>query len=470
MTSNPPAISTLGELRRSGARSRGVREELRANLLARLRSGKRICEGVLGYDETVIPALENALLCGHDVIFLGERGQAKTRIIRSLVELLDEWMPEVQGSEIHDDPFAPVSAGARALVAELGDETPVAWVHREQRYVEKLATPDVSVADLIGDVDPVKVAEGRRLSDELTIHFGLVPRTHRGIFCINELPDLTEKVQVGLFNVMEERDVQVKGYRVRLPIDVFVVASANPEDYTSRGRIITPLKDRYAAQIRTHYPQTRDLELAIVEQEARVPSVEGVGLHAPDFMKDIVAEFTFQARQSPDVNQASGVSVRMSIANYETLLANAVRRALRVGEQEAVPRISDLEALEASSAGKLELEYAGVDRSEGQVVGDLLKRAVKVVFDERVPLEGVASVIESFEQGWKVEVSQSMLAPEYLVGLDEIAGLREAAARLAGGDSPERMAAAIEFVLEGLHLSNRLNKRVGERGTLYART
>jgi magnesium chelatase subunit I len=470
MTSKPPAISTLGELRRSGARSRGVREELRANLLDRLRSGKRICEGVLGYDDTVIPALENALLCGHDVIFLGERGQAKTRIIRSLVELLDEWMPEVQGSEIHDDPFAPVSAGARALVAELGDETPVAWVHREQRYVEKLATPDVSVADLIGDVDPVKVAEGRRLSDELTIHFGLVPRTHRGIFCINELPDLTEKVQVGLFNVMEERDVQVKGYRVRLPIDVFVVASANPEDYTSRGRIITPLKDRYAAQIRTHYPRTRELELAIVEQEARVPAVEGVRLHAPDFMKDIVAEFTFQARQSPDVNQASGVSVRMSIANYETLLANALRRALRVQEEEAVPRISDLEALEASSAGKLELEYAGVERSEGQVVRELLQRAVKVVFDEHVPLEGVASVIESFEQGWKVEVSQAMLAPEYLVGLDEIAGLREAAARLAGGDSPERMAAAIEFVLEGLHLSNRLNKRVGERGTLYART
>jgi magnesium chelatase subunit I len=343
-------------------------------------------------------------------------------------------------------------------------------VHRSQRYVEKLATPDVSIADLIGDVDPVKVAQGRSLGDELTIHFGLVPRTNRGIFCINELPDLTEKVQVGLFNVMEERDVQVKGYRVRLPIDVLVVASANPEDYTSRGRIITPLKDRYKAQIRTHYPPTRDLELAIVEQEAQPPDVEGVRLHVPEFMKDIVAELTFQARQSPDVNQASGVSVRMSIANYETLLANAIRRSLRVGEQEAVPRISDLDALEASSVGKLELEYAGVDRSEAQVVQELIKRAVKLVFDERVPLEGVASVVESFDQGWKVEVSEAMLSQEYLVGLDEIAGLREAAAQLAGGDSPARMAAAIEFLLEGLHLSNQLNKRPREHGTVYART
>jgi magnesium chelatase subunit I len=470
MTSKPPAISSLGELRRSGARSRSVREELRANLLTKLREGKRICEGVLGYDDSVIPALENALLCGHDLIFLGERGQAKTRMIRSLVELLDEWVPEVASSEIHDDPFAPISAAARVLVEEHGDATPVAWVHRDQRYVEKLATPDVSIADLIGDVDPVRVAEGRRLSDELTIHFGLVPRTHRGIFCINELPDLTEKVQVGLFNVMEERDVQVKGYRVRLPIDVLVVASANPEDYTSRGRIITPLKDRYKAQIRTHYPPTRDLELAIVEQEAHPPDIEGVRLHVPEFMKEIVAELTFQARQSPDVNQASGVSVRMSIANYETLLANAIRRSLRVGEEEAVPRISDLDALDASSVGKLELEYAGVDRSEAQVVQELIKRAVKLVFDERVPLEGVASVVESFDQGWKVEVSEAMLAQEYLVGLDEIAGLREAAAQLAGGDSPARMAAAIEFLLEGLHLSNQLNKRPRERGTVYAKT
>src|SRR5262245_59235189 len=344
MTSAPPALRTLGELRASGYRPRSVREELRSNLLRRLREGTPLFAGVLGYDDTVIPALEHALLCGHDLIFLGERGQAKTRLARSLVALLDAWIPEVAGSEIHDDPLAPVSARGRELVAEGGEACPVAWVHRDDRYVEKLATPDVSIADLIGDVDPVKVARGRTLADELTIHFGLLPRTHRGIFCINELPDLTEKVQVGLFNVMEERDVQVKGYRVRLPIDVLVVASANPEDYTSRGRIITPLKDRYAAQIRTHYPRTRALELAIVEQEAHIPGASGVAVHVPDFMKELIAEITFQARRSPDVNQASGVSVRMTIANYETLLANAVRRALRNGEDEAVPRISDLEA------------------------------------------------------------------------------------------------------------------------------
>jgi magnesium chelatase subunit I len=384
-------------------------------------------------------------------------------------EVPDDPIPEVAGSEIHDDPFAPVSRLAREIVAEQGDETAIAWVHREDRYVEKLATPDVSIADLIGDVDPVKVAEGRRLSDELTIHFGLLPRTHRGIFCINELPDLTEKVQVGLFNVMQERDVQVKGYQVRLPLDVLVVASANPEDYTSRGRIITPLKDRYAAQIRTHYPPTRDVELDVVHQEARIPEVGGVEVHVPAFMEQVLAEVTFQARSSPDVNQTSGVSVRMSISNYETAVANALRRALRAREGEAVPRLSDLEALETSTAGKLELEYAGADRSEVEVVRDLMRRAARVVFDALVPLEGVASVVESFNQGWKVEVSSSMPSSDYLVGLDEIPGLREAAARLAGGDSPPRLASAIEFVLEGLHLSNRLNKATTEGKAQYAR-
>jgi magnesium chelatase subunit I len=469
MASVPPAARTLRELRESGWRSRGVRDELRENLLALLREGKPLCEGVLGYEDSVIPALENALLCGHDVIFLGERGQAKTRMIRSLTRLLDEWMPQVAGSEIHDDPYAPVSASARALVEEQGEACPIAWVHRDDRYVEKLATPDVSIADLVGDVDPVKVAAGRTLADELTIHFGLVPRTNRGIFCINELPDLTEKVQVGLFNVMEERDVQVKGYRIRLPMDVFVVASANPEDYTSRGRIITPLKDRYKAQIRTHYPRTRAIELAIVDQEAKLPPVPDVAVHVPPFMREIVGEATFQARSSPDVNQASGVSVRITIANYETLVANAVRRALRNGEREAVPRISDLEALESSTLGKLELEYAGEERSQTEVILDLLRRATKVVFDERIPLEGMASVVESFNQGWKIEVSAAMGAAEYLAGLEQIAGLQAAAANLAGGGTPERMASAVEFVLEGLHLSNRLNKQVREQSVLYAR-
>ena len=462
-----PSPRTLGELRGAGHGLRTLREEIHANLLRKLGAGEELFPGILGYDDTVIPAAMNAILCGHDLIFLGERGQAKSRMIRAMTLLLDEWVPEVAGSEIHDDPFAPVSAFGRAQVAEHGDATPIAWVYREDRYVEKLATPDVSIADLIGDVDPIKVAEGRTLGDELTMHFGLLPRGNRGIFCINELPDLTEKVQVGLFNVMQERDVQVKGYSVRLPLDVLVVASANPEDYTSRGRIITPLKDRYAAQVRTHYPLTRELELEVSRQEARLPTVPGVEAVVPPFMEEIVAELTFQARSSPDVNQTSGVSVRMTIANYETLTANALRRALRRGESEAVPRICDLEALVTSTAGKLELEYAGEDRTEIQVVEDLMSRATRAVFDARVPLEGMAPVIESFNQGWNVEVSADMPAADYLEGLEEIQGLRDAAARLAGGDSPERLASAIEVLLEGLHLQNRLNKSSSDGGARY---
>ena len=465
----PPKLSTRGELRAAGYARRTLREEIRANLLRKLAAGEVLFPGIVGYDDTVIPAVENALLCGHDLIFLGERGQAKSRMIRALVALLDPWVPEIAGSEVRDDPFAPVSAHGRAAVADRGDACEIAWVARDDRYVEKLATPDVSIADLIGDVDPVKVAAGRSLSDELTIHFGLLPRGNRGIFCINELPDLTEKVQVGLFNVMQERDVQVKGYRVRLPLDVIVVASANPEDYTSRGRIITPLKDRYAAQIRTHYPKTRELELDVMRQEAKMPQADGAPAFVPPFMEEIVAETTLQARSSPDVNQSSGVSVRMSIANRETLVANALRRALRLGEPEAVPRISDLDALVQSTAGKLELEYAGEAKSEGDVVRDLFKRATRAVFEGKVPVEGVASVVEAFNQGWAVEVGAGVASREYLDGLDQIQGLRDAAARLAGGDSPARLASGIEFILEGLHLMNRLNKTSREGGARYAR-
>ena len=466
----PPKPTTLGALRASGYRARAVREELRENLLAKMSAGAPIFTGVIGYEDTVVPAVENAILCGHDLIFLGERGQAKTRMIRQLTGLLDEWMPVIAGSEIQDDPIAPVSAFARAQIAERGDATPVAWVHRDDRYVEKLATPDVSIADLIGDVDPIKVAQGRSLADEETMHFGLLPRTHRGIFCINELPDLSEKVQVGLFNIMEERDVQVKGYRIRLPIDVLVVASANPEDYTSRGRIITPLKDRYAAQVRTHYPRTPELELAIARQEAELPLAEGIAVVVPPFMEDVIAELTFQARSSPDVNQASGVSVRLTIANYETLAANALRRALRLGESAAVPRISDLDALESSTLGKIELEYAGGERSEGDVVRELRKRACKRVFDRYVGADAVALVVRAFDDGWNVEVSQQMPSREYLAGLEQIAALREAAAKLAGSEEPAAIASAIEFLLEGLHLSNKLNKTEREHGARYARS
>ena len=467
--STPPTITRLGALRDAGYGQRTLREELRANLEIFMREGRPIFSGIVGYEETVIPALENALLCGHDMIFLGERGQAKTRMIRSIIGLLDEWIPEIAGSEIHDDPFDPVSAFGREVFARDGDDTEINWLHREDRYGEKLATPDTAIADLIGDVDPIKVAEGHHLSDEYTLHFGLLPRTHRGIFCINELPDLTEKVQVGLFNVMEERDIQVKGYRVRLPIDVLVVASANPEDYTSRGRIITPLKDRYAAQIRTHYPRYRDLEIEVANQEAKLPTLEGTTVYVPEYMQEIVAELTFQARSSADISQASGVSVRMTIANFETLVANAQRRALALNESEAVPRITDLPALLASSRGKIELEYAGAERTEDEVIHDLIQRAVRVVYEEQVGEEDVKSVVEAFDQGWQVEVAASLPSSGYLDGLDEITGLRDLAIKLSGGKSDAQLASAIEFVLEGLHLANRLNKDEIEGATRYGK-
>ncbi len=327
----PPSISTLGELRATGYRTRSDKEEMRANLVALLRSGEPLLPGILGYDQTVLPQIENAILAGQDVIMLGERGQAKSRIARSLIGLLDEWVPEVAGAELHDDPLAPVSPYARALVDERGDDTPIAWLSRDQRYGEKLATPDITIADLVGEVDPVKVAEGRYLSDALTIHYGLLPRTNRGIFALNELPDLAERIQVGLLNLMEERDVQIRGYKVRLELDMFVIASANPEDYTSRGRIITPLKDRFGAQIRTHYPEDPEVEIAIVEAERTTFSDDAatsVPVQVPGFMREIVAELSQLARRSSEVSQRSGVSVRVSISNQETLLAAALKRAV----------------------------------------------------------------------------------------------------------------------------------------------
>ena len=324
--------TTLGALRASGWRSRTVKEELRANLLARLAAGEETLPGVVGYGETVIPALEHAILAGQDLVFLGERGQAKTRMARSLVGLLDEWLPVVAGGELNDDPFAPVSPAARAIVARDGDATVVDWLPRDRRYAEKLATPDITIADLIGEVDPIKVAEGRYLSDELTIHYGLIPRANRGIVAINELPDLAERIQVGLLNILEERDVQIRGFIVRLPLDLYVVASANPEDYTSRGRIITPLKDRLGSQVRTHYPRTLEHEMAIVRQEqARFPAEEGIPpVVMPSFMEELVAELTHLARRSPDISQRSGVSVRVSVANAEFLEAAALKRAVRL--------------------------------------------------------------------------------------------------------------------------------------------
>ncbi len=468
MTSRP---ATIGQLRDSGWESVPVKEEVRRNATACIAAGKPIVDGVVGYQDTVLPQLENALLAGHDVIFLGERGQAKTRIIRSLTSLLDEWIPIVAGSEILDDPYRPVSRHAHDLVAERGDETPIEWVHRDYRFGEKLATPDTSIADLIGEVDPIKVAEGRYLSDELTLHYGLVPRTNRGIFAINELPDLAERIQVGLLNVLEERDVQIRGYKIRLPLDVMLVASANPEDYTNRGRIITPLKDRFGAQIRTHYPLDVDTEIAVVYQEAVPFTGSGVRVEVPDHMTQIVATLSHLARQSPHINQRSGVSVRLSVSNYETLVASAVRRALRLGETEAVPRISDLEALAASTSGKIEIETIDEGR-DGHVVERLIQQAVLTVFKASVPPERLRDAVADFdaEGGRVVHTGDDIPAASFVEMLGQLPALESVVLGLAGEESPAAVASATEFVLEGLHLAKRLNKdAAGSRATYRAR-
>jgi len=461
--------STLGELRANGWVSKPVKEEVRANAVARIAAAEPLVDGVIGYEDTVLPQLENALLAGHDVIFLGERGQAKTRMIRSLTGLLDEWTPTVAGSEILDDPYHPVSQHARLLVAERGDETPLEWVHRDRRYGEKLATPDTSIADLIGEVDPIKVAEGRYLADELTIHYGLVPRTNRGIFAINELPDLAERIQVGLLNVLEERDVQIRGYKIRLPLDLMLVATANPEDYTNRGRIITPLKDRFGAQIRTHYPLDVEIEMGVIAQEAVVPAAEGRSVSVPEFMTEIVAEVSQQARRSPHINQRSGVSVRLSIANFETMIANSLRRALRSGEDEVVPRVSDLDALVASTAGKIEIETLD-DGRDDRVLERILRASVLEVFRARVRPESLGELVVAFDDGKVVHVGEDVPSTDYAGLLATMPELRRVLAELEVGETPAGVASAVEFLLEGLHLSKRLNKdAVDGRATYRAR-
>ena len=449
--------ATLGELRASGYRPRSIREEMRENLIAAIRRGDRLFPGIVGYDRTVIPQIENAILSGQDIILLGERGQAKTRLARALVNLLDEAIPIVAGSEINDDPFAPVSKYARDLIAERGDETPIAWVGRDRRYGEKLATPDTTIADLIGEVDPIKVAEGRYLSDELTISYGLIPRTNRGVFVLNELPDLAERIQVGLLNVMEERDVQIRGYKIQLPLDVFVVASANPEDYTNRGRIITPLKDRYGSQIRTHYPETIDLEIEIMDQERSHFATDGVTVSVPEFMKEIIAELTHLARRSHDVSQRSGVSVRMSVANYENVISNATRRAIRLDERQAAPRISDLAGVVASTTGKIEIEGLGEIR-EDQVVDKLLQGAITAVFNRHFSVRDFDRLILAFDNGLTVDASEMMPSLDYVHQLSHLDGVAEAVQQLDVGGNPAAVASAIEFILEGLHLNRRLNK------------
>ena len=462
--------TTLAELKASGWKSWPVKEEIRRNAVVKISAGEPLFDGVMGYEDTVMPQLENAILAGHDVIFLGERGQAKTRIIRSLTGLLDEWMPIVAGSEINDDPYSPVSKHARDLVAEKGDDAPISWVHRSDRYGEKLATPDTSIADLIGEVDPIKVAEGRYLSDELTLHYGLVPRTNRGIFAINEIPDLAERIQVGLLNVLEERDVQVRGYKIRLPLDVMLVASANPDDYTNRGRIITPLKDRFGSQIRTHYPLEVETEVAIMRQEARPASVGDVSVRVPDYMEEVIATLSHLARSSSQVNQRSGVSVRLSVSNSEVLAANALRRALRAGETEVVPRVCDLGAIAASTSGKIEIESLE-DGREGAILENLVRAAVLTVYKQRVTPDQVRDVIAAFDEGVVAHTGEDIASADEVALLESVPALRAPVSALAGADqSPAALAAAVEFVLEGLHLSKRLNKDAsGSRATYRGR-
>ena len=457
--------TTIGELRQSGYKVLPIREEMRNNLVRHMQQDDEMFPGIVGFQETVIPQLENATLAGQDIILLGERGQAKTRLLRALVSLLDENIPVIAGCEINDSPYDPICRACREQVAELGDNTPIIWIDRDNRYSEKLATPDISIADLIGEVDPIKVAEGRYLADELAIHYGLVPRTNRGIFAINELPDLAERIQVGLFNLMEERDVQIKGYRVRLPLDMILVATANPEDYTNRGRIITPLKDRYGAQIRTHYPRSIEHEIAIMEQErARFPNEDS--LQVPDYMREVIAELTSLARRSSDINQRSGVSVRVSIANYETLISNALRRSIRLGEETVSPRVTDLPFLVASFSGKVELETFEEGR-EARIMEDLAKRAVLNVFNRRFSPDDLEELVYHFEGGASVETSSALPSAHYAALAELIPSLKEAASSLGASHNPESTASAVEFVLEGLHLNRRLNCDRTDSGLRY---
>lgn len=455
MSSQRPA--TLGALRESGYEVLPVREEMRRNLIAKLEAGEDVFPNIVGYEDTVVPQLENAILGGQDIILLGERGQAKSRITRSLTALLDEWTPIIEGAEIPENPYRPISAQGRAIVEEQADDTPIRWLHRDERYGEKLATPDITIADLIGEVDPIKVAEGRYLSDELTIHYGLIPRTNRGIFAINELPDLAERIQVGLLNAMEERDIQIKGHKVRLPLDVFIVATANPEDYTNRGRIITPLKDRYGSQIRTHYPTTIRDEMRIMDLEHAALDMGHRKIIVPSYMKEIIAELTRHARKSPDISQRSGVSVRASIANYETILANALRRALRCGEQDVVPRISDLPFVMPSLQGKVEFETVEEGR-EDQVMERLMQAAVSAAFNRFVDLSELEPVVAAFSEGASVETGEALDSESYEDIIKQIDGLEAAVSRLAESQSSAERASAAEFILEGMHLNKLLNK------------
>ena len=461
----PPAHlpRTVGELRATGHVYRPVKAELRENLLARIRDGAPRFEGIVGYDETVLPELERAILAGHDVVLLGERGQGKTRVIRTLVSLLDEWTPVIVGSELNEHPYHPISPGSIRLAAEDGDDLKIGWLHRSMRYGEKLATPDTSVGDLIGDVDPIKVAQGRTLGDPETIHFGLVPRTNRGIFAVNELPDLAERIQVSLLNVLEERDIQVRGYQLRLPLDLMLLASANPEDYTNRGRIITPLKDRFGAEIRTHYPLDLDLEIDLMRQEARLVA------NVPEHLMEVVARYTRAVRESPAIDARSGVSARFAIAAAETIAASALRRAALLGEAEAVSRIGDAVTVTSTLRGKVEFE-SGEEGRETEILAHLLRTATAETFRARLAGLDLSGFTNLVAEGEVIETGELVAAADVLRQVGTVPGLAKVLGRLGLGDAPTRGEAAsgIEFVLEGLHLSRRLSKDLTDDGrTVY---
>ena len=468
---------TLGDLKQAGYRPESVKDELRRNLIARLRTGEPLCPGIMGYDETVFPHIVNAILSRHDVLLLGLRGQAKTRLLRQLVNFLDDAVPVVAGSEINDDPLAPISHYARELIGAKGDETPIEWVGRDRRYTEKLATPDVTIADLIGEIDMIKHAEGRYLSSEATLHFGLIPRANRGIFCMNELPDLAPKIQVGMFNVLEERDVQVRGFPIRLNLDLCMVFSANPEDYTNRGRIVTPLKDRIGSVVRTHYPLTRELGMAISDAEAWTERGNGLRLFIPQYIKEINEEFARVARTSGSVNQQSGVSVRMSICNLENCISSAERRAIVAGEEWVVPRPSDLAGLAAGSRGKIELTLTEDEGQDDELLGRLRAEAVKLVFSHYFDIKSFRQATEYFDGGKTLELSDNAPARAITKAVEDVPGLLQSAENFVQRhlNAPsaevrkELVAGAVEFILDGLHVHNKLNKKTTSNSASYRR-
>ena len=456
---------TLGELRQSPFTaerlgSRRVKDELRENLMSRLREGSPIFPGIVGYDDTVVPQIVNAILSRHNFILLGLRGQAKSRILRALTALLDPQMPYVAGCEIHDNPYAPICRRCRELIAKEGDATPIAWLTPDHRYVEKLATPDVTIADLIGDIDPIKAARGgHELSSEFTVHYGLLPRANRAIFAINELPDLAGKIQVGLFNIMQEGDVQIKGYPIRLPLDVAIVFSANPEDYTARGKIITPLKDRIGSEIRTHYPATVEEGIEITVQEAWIQR-NGSRLQMPKYVQEVIERIAFAARDDKKIDKRSGVSQRLPISAIENVVSNAERRALTHNEKLIVPRISDIYAALPAITGKLELEYEGEMKGADFVSRELIRTAVAKAFDSYLHGVNLSQVVQWFDLGGEIQLSDNAAAEEVLLGLNQIQGLMEKLVKLNVGpkESAEIQVSAAEFILEGLHAHKKIGR------------